>query len=123
MRKTHQQRQRVAEFVLRTMGEQGLDGAALTQASGLDAQTVRTFLRGETWPQTKKRTALEDALGLTAGSLELVSRGLNVTQREAEDAVEAAIRRSSLTRADQHTLLGTYYAMLDALMKDVGESK
>lgn len=108
------QRKRAVAYVQRRMAARSWDRARLVMESGLDPKTVRTFLAGETWPQSPKRRRIEDALGLPAGMLEAVAAGAVDADEEPEgDAVELAIRQSALNRANQHTLIGTYYGMLD----------
>ena len=110
-----EQKRRAANYVLRAMSQRGWDRVALTGEAGLDPQTVRTFLAGETWPQTSKRQAIEQALGMAYGTLELAARGiLEPEPQEEGDEVERAVRRSRLTRANQHKLIGSYYDMLDS---------
>lgn len=113
MARTDEQKQRLARYVARRMAELGWNPARLTQEAGLDVATVRTMLNGETYPQTKKREAIEDALGVGRGTLDLMASGLLDEPAEEGDEVELAIRRSELTRANQHKLIGSYYSLLD----------
>lgn len=104
---------RAAAYVLRKMAGRGWDAQRLSDEAGLDIQTVRTFLQAKTWPQTRKRGAIEEALGLPAATIEMAARGMT-EQPDDADPVEVAINQSELTRGDKATLIGTYYKMLDA---------
>jgi len=108
------QRERVITFVRRRMAAKGWGSAQLIEKAKLDPKTARTFLAAKTWPQEKVRGRIEDALGVPRGMLESVAAGAIEADDEPDgDAVEVAIRRSALNRANQHTLIGTYYGMLD----------
>lgn len=109
------QKQRAANYVLVQMSQRGWDQGDLALRSALDPATVRTFLRGETWPQSKKRRAIEDALEVGRGTLELVARGVagDFEPELKGDPVERAINESELTRANKAKLIGAYYEMLD----------
>lgn len=113
---TSEEKRRAAEFVARKLTEIRKDEGWLLHASGVDSGTLRTFLRGETFPQEKTRHAIEDALGISRGSISLVARGLIDTRpSEADqDPVVAAIRASALTRANRAKVEGYYFELLDA---------
>lgn len=105
-------RQRAARYTAERMARRGWGPGQLALHAGVDQSTIRTFVNGESWPWATKRAAIEDALGLGRGTLELVARGM-VEVEEESDPVERAILGSRLTRANQHTLIGTYYGMLE----------
>lgn len=113
MAASEEKKRLVVEYVARKMAELKMSEADLTEAARLDPQTVRTFLRGETYPQAAKRGAIERALDVPLGSLELVGNRIVTIESPQGDRVEIAIKESDLTRANQHTLIGTYYGMLD----------
>ena len=96
------------------MTRHGWTPAELAVRAGVDPGTVRDFVNGERWPQTKSRSAIEDALEVGRGTLELVARGMyDPTPEPQGDAVEKAIFGSQLTRANAHRLVGIYYGMLE----------
>lgn len=107
-------RERAARYAVERLARHGWSPAELAMRAGVDPGTVRDFLNGERWPQQKSRTAIENALDLGRGTLELVARGIAGTDPEPHgDAVEMAIFGSRLTRANQHRLVGIYYGMLE----------
>ena len=109
-----EERQRVAAFLLSKMSDLGWDETRLIEESRRDRATIISLLAGTTWPQRPTREAVEKALGIQPGAIERARRAKGEVTGEPEgDAVEDAIRRSALTRANQHTLIGTYYGMLD----------
>lgn len=113
MKLSEGQRRRAVDHVLRKMGELGWDRGQLIVEAHADPATIRSFLQGDTWPQTGTRQRIEAALGLSAGTLEYVALR-QVDVEEEGDQVELAIKRSALSRANQHTLIGKYYEMLEA---------
>jgi hypothetical protein len=108
-----EQKRLAADYALSKLGEVGWDDGRLAVEAHIDAGTVRTFLKGETFPQNAKRTAIETALGIPEGTLRLVALGMAV-ESEAADPVEAAITKSSLSRGNKAKLIGLYFDMLDA---------
>lgn len=103
---------RAAAYVLQEMGAAGMDSLALIDRASVDPSTLRTFLDGETYPQTKVRTRIETALGVSIGTIDLAYRGM--LNKGAEDSVERAIEASSLTRANKLRLLAQYVDMLES---------
>src|SRR5690349_2870771 len=103
---------RAAALVRETMARRGWTPERLADEAGIDVGTVRTFLKAETWPWTKKRVALEDALGLPHGAIDLTASRL--LEGDESDPVERAVRDSQLSRANQHKLIGLYYEMLES---------
>lgn len=89
----------------------GWSAAKVAEEAGIDAGTVRTFMEGESWPWPAKRQAMERAVGLELGTLELAARDLLPTAHV--DPVERAIQESSLSRGDRAKLLSLYYDMID----------
>lgn len=47
----------------------GFDAAPFARLAGVDPKTLASLERGERWPRTKSRNAIESALGWAAGSL------------------------------------------------------
>lgn len=90
----------------------GWSAARLAEEADIDQQTVRDFMEGRRWPWLAKRQAMELAVGLEPGTLELAARGL-LPADEHVDPVEEAIQNSALTRGNKAKLVGTYYDMLD----------
>ena len=104
-------RRRAGEYLAGQASRHGWSVARLALEAGLDPQTVRALIEGERWPWAIKRQAMEQAVGLEVGTLELVARGL--LGDEDVDPVEQAIQESELTRGNKAKLLGTYYDMID----------
>lgn len=107
-----QEKKRAAEHVLSVMAEKGRDEAWLVTMTGLDPQTVKTFLQGQTWPRTTKRQAIEGALDLAIGTIERAARDL-IPAAPPGDPVERAIEASRLSRGNRHKLIGIYIDMLE----------
>jgi hypothetical protein len=105
-------RQRAADYAAERAARAGMSAAALAAAADLDPSTVRDFLDGTRWPRTGTRAAIEEAMGLTRGTFDLIARGAYTDP--AEDEVERAVKASPLSRANQHKLIGAYYDMLEA---------
>lgn len=112
-------RERAAKVYRQAMSQSGLSAADVAERGGIpDADTVRTFMDGLTWPWAKTRKKLEEAVGMEPGTLEAVARG-DRDELEVGDPVVSAIERSALSRANRHRLIGTYYDMLDAQSGEV----
>lgn len=103
---------RAAAFVREEMARRGWTAERLADEAAVDVGTVRSLLKGERWPWTVKRNAIEDALGVPQGSIDLTASGL--LEQDSVDPVEKAVRESRLSRANQHKLIGTYYEMLES---------
>lgn len=121
-----EERRRAAEYVAQLLANRGWDVRRLAAEARLSPETVQTFVVGEdgirTWPQRPKRAAIEHALGLGEGSLEMVARLMvkpPADEDDEMDPVERAIRRSTLSRANQHRLIGEYFTMLEAQEREV----
>lgn len=121
--RTPEEKQRAARYVLNELNTRHWDGRRLALEAKIDEGTVRTFLRGNTYPQRPSRTAIEETLGLPVGSIEGAAMGLLSVGLDDEgvhsDAVEAAIYRSKLSRANQLKLAGIYYEMLETQDREV----
>ena len=61
--------------------------ADLAREAGIDPGTVGDFLSGTTWPQRSKQNAMEDALGLTGGTIAAAASG-HLTRAGAVDLDE-----------------------------------
>jgi hypothetical protein len=115
MGRTEAERRRARDYALHRLGELQHDDAWLVAVTGLDRQTVKDFLDGKRWPWPAKRGAIENALRLPPGTLDLAARGaVRPPDDEAGDPVEAAVTKSALSRADKAKVLGLYYELLDA---------
>lgn len=104
-------RNAAVKYVYDAMAQAGMDEVALLVTAKVDAGTLRTFLRGDTWPQTPSRTKIENALGLPVGSMVLAARGQ--LDENIGDAVERAIDASGLTRSNKLRLKAAYVDMLE----------
>lgn len=115
-----QGKRRAADYVAAAMEAAGFDESRLVTFTELDPKTVRTFLRGETYPKTPKRQAIEVVLELPLGSIERAAQGLHraPATRPAGDPVEVAVRQSELTEDRQDTVLGFYKRQLREQRED-----
>lgn len=104
-------RARAVDFVLQVMSDRGVDVTTLSHQARVDPGTLRTFLDGQRWPWAKSRAAIEEALGIPSGAIELAARG--ILQEREGDPVERAIEASRLTRANKHKLIAAYIDLLD----------
>lgn len=104
-------KRRAADRLAAEMARNGWSVPRLAVEAKLDPATIRKLLDAESWPWAEKRLAMETALGMEPGTLELVARGL--LEEPAGDPVVRAIQGSALTRGNKATLTGTYYDMLD----------
>lgn len=103
---------RAAAYVREEMARRGWTPERVADEAAVDVSTVRTLLKGERWPWTSKRNAIELALDLPQGSIELTATGLH--EQKSVDPVEKAVRESRLSRANQHKLIGAYFEMLES---------
>jgi ribosome-binding protein aMBF1 (putative translation factor) len=120
-RKTEDQRARAIRVVIKAMERRGWDRSDLAKMAKVDRDTVNSFLDNERWPQQPSRNAMEDALGLTRGAIELAASGMgDIKDKATGDPVERAIEASDLTRANKKLLTGQYFLMLDGQSREVG---
>lgn len=113
-------KKKAGDYLAAQTARLGWSPARLAEEADVDPQTVRDFLDGKRWPQTKTRSALERAVGIATGDLELAARGWFDNLAPAGDPVERAITESNqLSRADKAALLSSYFTMLDREQRGV----
>lgn len=106
-------RAKAARYTLECMARRGWGVETLAQAGGVDPGTVRDFIYGTRWPQQRSRLAIEKALEISPGGLELIAKGLDDPVGPDADPVKRAIFASRLTLSNAHRLVGIYYGMLE----------
>lgn len=117
MRKMKRSIGEVGVLVVAQRERLGLDAAPFARLAGVDPKTLSSLERGERWPRTKSRNAIESALGWAPGSLTAMLAGGDPLLDEGDGELLASRLRHPRNWAEFESATNTDSDVADVLAR------
>lgn len=125
------QKERVGGAIAEAMEHAGMSSQELADLAEVRIETIRDILAGRTYPRQKTRNRIEEALSWDTGRIARIASdeplggpsGLAARAPTVEEQMEALLKRTELTRANQYRLMATYHELLEQQRKEHNETR